>query len=105
MSYRQVQEAVGRSVNVVSDPPRAMNLDLARRYVAALDDLPRPTLVTCRAGPRSSAAAYMYAGLRASADPKDVVAEGERNGAPFCRSEDLKAWVMNAITALRAEQA
>ena len=32
---------------------------------AALDSLPRPTLVTCRAGPRSSALVYLYAGLKA----------------------------------------
>src|SRR4051794_35440514 len=53
MSYADVQSAVAESANVVSDPPRALDMDLARRNVAALDELPRPTLVTCRAGPRS----------------------------------------------------
>src|SRR5204863_2005438 len=55
MSYDQVQAAVPESENIVSDPPRDLNLDLARQHMAALDRLPRPTLVTCRAGPRSSA--------------------------------------------------
>src|SRR3954468_2048254 len=64
MSYDSVRAAVGESACIVSDPPRVFDLDLARRHVAALDELPRPTLVTCRAGPRSSALVYMYSGLR-----------------------------------------
>src|SRR6058998_2029109 len=57
MSYGQVEAAVPESENIVSDPPRELTMDLARRHMAALDQLPRPTLVTCRAGPRSSAVA------------------------------------------------
>src|SRR5688572_4442587 len=53
MSYASVEEAVPESANIVSDPPREMNMDLARQQVEALDSLPRPTLVTCRKGPRS----------------------------------------------------
>src|SRR5882757_2604783 len=67
ISYTQVQEAVANAAQVVSDPPRALTLDLARQQVEALDSLPRPTLVTCRSGPRGSAAAYLYAGLKAGA--------------------------------------
>lgn len=104
ISYAQVQRAVGRSINVVSDPPRTLNLDLAREHVAALDELPRPTLVTCRSGPRASAVAYMYAGLRAGADPEEVLVEAERNGAPFCKSDEYKTWVRQSIEALRREQ-
>src|SRR4029077_11124668 len=63
MSYPQVKAAVPESENIVSDPPRVLDLDLARRHMAAIDRLPRPTLVTCRAGPRSSAVVYLYAGL------------------------------------------
>src|SRR3954468_18742565 len=43
MSYADVQAAVPASANVVSDPPVEMTMDLARRQLAALDDLPRPT--------------------------------------------------------------
>jgi len=100
MSYEQVKAAVPASANVISDPPRTLDLDLARRHVAALDELPRPTLVTCRMGPRSSAAAYMYAGLRAGAAPADVIAAAEDDGAPFVASEEYKAWVIAAIEAL-----
>jgi hypothetical protein len=103
MSYAQVQQAVPRSINVISDPPRVLDLELARQHVAALDELPRPTAVTCRAGPRSSAVAYMYAGLRAGAEPEEVLAAAEDAGAPFCRADDLKAWVVESITALRRE--
>lgn len=103
MSYAQVQAAVPRSLNVISDPPRTLDLELARQHVAALDELPRPTLVTCRAGPRSSAVSYMYAGLRAGAEPAEVLAAAERADAPFCQFEDYKAWVADAITALRRE--
>src|SRR5262245_22489131 len=53
MSYSSVQEAVGQSENVVSDPPRELDMGLAREQIAALDRLHRPTLVTCRTGPRS----------------------------------------------------
>jgi hypothetical protein len=104
MSYSQVQEAVEQSVNIISDPPRELNLELARQHVAALDELPRPTLVTCRQGPRSSAVSYMYAGLRAGADPVDVIAAAEQKGAPFCRSDELKDWVARTIETLRREQ-
>ena len=72
MSYAQVQQAVEHSARVASDPPRVLNLDLARQHVEALDALPRPTLVSCRTGPRASAVAYMYAGLKAGAAPADV---------------------------------
>jgi hypothetical protein len=101
MSYAQVEQAVARSANVISDPPRVLDLELAKRHVAALDELPRPTLVTCRAGPRSSAVAYMYAGLRSGASPEDVIAEAERSGAPFCKFEEYKVWVAQTIEALR----
>jgi hypothetical protein len=103
MSYAQVQHAVDQSANVISDPPRVLDLELARQHVAALDALPRPTLVTCRMGPRSSAVSYMYAGLRAGAEPADVIAAAERDGAPFSKFDDLKAWVADSIVALRRE--
>jgi hypothetical protein len=101
ISFDQVQAAVPSSANVISDPPRDMTLDLARQHVAALDELPRPTLVTCRAGPRGSAVVYMYAGLRSGASPDDVVAAAERDGAPCAGFDDLKAWIGDSITALR----
>jgi len=101
ISYSQVQQAVNQAANIISDPPKELNLDLARQHIAALDKLPRPTLVTCRMGPRSSAVAYMYSGLRAGADPADVIAEAEKNGAPFCNSGDLKDWVKSTIEILR----
>ena len=54
MSYADVQAAVEESVNIVSDPPVVMDVDLARQHIAALDRLPRPTLVTFRTGPRTA---------------------------------------------------
>src|ERR1700693_260861 len=74
LSYADVEAAVPESANVVSDPPRVLDMDLARRQVAALDELPRPTLVTCGTGPRSSATIYLYAGLRAGASADEVLA-------------------------------
>src|SRR3954462_13464042 len=64
MSHDDVQRSVPVSANVVSDPPTPLDLELARRQIEALDQLPRPTLVTCRTGPRSSALIYLYAGLQ-----------------------------------------
>jgi hypothetical protein len=103
MSYAQVRAAVAHSANVVSDPPRTLDLELARQHVAALDALPRPTLVTCRAGPRASAVAYMYAGLRAGVSADEVLARARQDGAPFCAFEEYVQWVRGAIDALRAE--
>jgi hypothetical protein len=105
MSFAQVQRAVGSAINVISDPPRVLDLELARRHVAALDELPRPTLMTCRSGPRASAVAYMYAGLRAGAEPDEVLAEAERSAAPFCKFDDYKQWVRQSIEALRRQGA
>jgi hypothetical protein len=100
MSYASVRAAVGESENIVSDPPREMDMDLARRHMAALDRLPRPTLVTCRTGPRSSAVIYLYAGLKAGASADEVLARADADGAPFAASDELKAWVAQALAEL-----
>ena len=103
MSYDQVQAATPYSKNVVSDPPRVLNLDLARQHVAALDTLPRPTLISCRTGPRASAVAYMYAGLKTGAAPDEVIAAAEKSEAPFIKFEDYKDWVRTSLETLRTE--
>jgi hypothetical protein len=100
MSYASVQAAVPQAENIVSDPPRVMDMDLARLQTAAIDRLARPTLVTCRTGPRSSAAVYLYAGLRAGASADDVLARAEADGAPFVRSDELRAWVAQGLDEL-----
>lgn len=100
MSYADVEAAVAESVNVVSDPPRVLDMDLARQHIAALDRMPRPTLVTCRVGPRSSAVVYLYAGLKAGATADEVLARAEADDAPFCRSDDLRAWVEQGLAEL-----
>jgi hypothetical protein len=100
MSYTDVEAAVPKSANVVSDPPRTLDMALARQQVAALDELPRPTLVTCRTGPRSSALVYLYAGLRAGATADQVLSRAEADNAPFCAFEDLKAWVVEGLLEL-----
>ncbi len=101
MAYADVQAAVGESANVVSDPPRVMDMELARKQIAALDQLPRPTLVTCRAGPRSSAIVYLYAGLKAGATPDEVLARAEEDAAPFAGSDELRNWVEQGLAELR----
>jgi hypothetical protein len=100
MSYADVERAVPTSAQIVSDPPVVLDMDLARSQFAALDDLPRPTLVTCRTGPRSSALIYLYSGVRAGASGEDVIARAERDGAPWVQSDELKAWVVQGITEL-----
>jgi hypothetical protein len=100
MSYAQVEAAVPAAALVVSDPPVAMTMDLAREQVAALDALPRPALVTCRTGPRSSALVYLYAGLKDGTAADDVIAQAEQDEAPWVRSDELKAWVRQGITEL-----
>jgi hypothetical protein len=100
MSYASVRDAVPESANIVSDPPLVLDMDIARRQIAALDELPRPTLVTCRTGPRSSALVYLYAGLRAGATADEVLARAEADDAPFARSDDLRAWVAQGLDEL-----
>ena len=90
MSYADVERSVPVSANVVSDPPTPLSLDLARRQIEALDGLPRPTLVTCRTGPRSSALIYLYAGLESGASADDVLARAEADDAPWARSDGLR---------------
>jgi hypothetical protein len=101
MSYADVEAAVPSSEVVVSDPPTEMTLDLARRQIDALDRLPRPTLVTCRTGPRSSALVYLYEGLRTGASAEDVLARAEADNAPFAQSPELRAWVTDGLAELR----
>jgi hypothetical protein len=100
MSYDDVQAAVAKSANVVSDPPRVLDMDLARQQIAALDELPRPTLVTCRVGPRSSALVYLYAGLRAGASADEVLARARADEAPFAGSEEIEVWVARGLSEL-----
>ena len=100
MSYADVEAAVDTSRNIVSDPPVVLDMDIARQHVAALDELPRPTAVTCRAGPRSSAVVYLYAGLKASASADDVIARAKADGAPFVASDELVAWVTQGLAEL-----
>jgi protein tyrosine phosphatase (PTP) superfamily phosphohydrolase (DUF442 family) len=105
MSYGDVEAAVPVSVNLIADPPRPFDIDVARRGVAALDQLPRPTLVTCRTGPRSSALVYLYLGLRSGASADEVLARAEADGAPFIDAEALKAWVAEGIATLANDPA
>jgi hypothetical protein len=100
MSYAQVQAAVAESENIISDPPRVLDLDKARLHIAALDRLPRPTLVTCRAGPRSSAVVYLYAGLQAGASAEEVLARADADAAPFAPFEDLRNFVTLGLKEL-----
>jgi len=101
ISYKQVQAATDHSVNVISDPPKTLDLDLAKQHVTALDTLPRPTLISCRTGPRASAVAYMYSGLKLGADPDEVIERAEKDEAPFTKFEDYKDWVRSSIASLR----
>jgi hypothetical protein len=100
MSFADVQAAVDESANLVADPPVPFDMDVARRGVAALDELPRPTLVTCRTGPRSSALVYLYAGLRSGAPADQVLARADADGAPFTAAEPLRAWVVQGLAEL-----
>jgi protein tyrosine phosphatase (PTP) superfamily phosphohydrolase (DUF442 family) len=99
MSYEDVRAAVPESANIPVDTI-PLNLDIARQQVAALDDLPRPTLVTCRTGPKSSALVYLYAGLKAGAMPDEVLARAEADSAPFAGAEPLRAWVTQGLSEL-----
>jgi hypothetical protein len=100
MSYDQVQGAVDESVNIVSDPPVEVTLDLVQQHLDAIDRLPRPTLVTCRMGPRSSASVYVYAGLKAGATADEVLAQADADGAPFAGMEPLREIVRQGIEEL-----
>ena len=103
ISYRQVQETTPYSMNVISDPPQILNLDLAHQHVEALDSLPRPTLISCRTGPRASAVAYMYSGLKLGVDPDEVIAAAEKANAPFTQFDEYKDWVRLSIVSLGGE--
>ena len=103
MSYAQVQAAVPVSENIVSDPPRDFDLDRARQLVDAVDRLPRPTLVTCRTGPRSSAIVYLWAGLQANASADEVLARAEADNAPFMVSQEYRDLVARGLDAWAAD--
>jgi protein tyrosine phosphatase (PTP) superfamily phosphohydrolase (DUF442 family) len=103
MSYEQVKEATPYCANVISDPPQILNLDLANQHITALDSLPRPTLISCRTGPRASAVAYMYSGLKLGAEPDEVIAAAEKDNAPFTKFDAYKDWVRSSIESLRKD--
>ena len=100
MAYEQVRAAVPESKNIVADPPRRFDLDAARTLVDAIDRMPRPTLVTCRTGPRSSAAVYLYAGLQVGASPEQVLARADADDAPFARVDALRSLVTQGLEEL-----
>ncbi|WP_309721135.1 hypothetical protein [Armatimonas sp.] len=103
ISYADVQKAVPQTARVISDPPRVLTLELARQQVAALEALPRPTVITCRLGPRSSATAYLYAGLKLGVPYEEIIAAAEEENAPFCASDEYKEWVRLSLEVLREE--
>ena len=103
MSYADVQAAVDVSANVVSDPPRSLDMDLARRQLAALDALPRPTMVTCRGGARSSALVHLHEGLRSGEPAEQVLARAEREGAPFVQSAECRVWLEQGLRELAGD--
>lgn len=103
MSYAQVQAAVPASENIVADPPRVLDLDKARELLAAIDRLPRPTVVTCRAGPRSSAMVYLHAGLQAGASASEVLARADADGAPFAGVDALRVFVTHGLQELAGD--
>jgi hypothetical protein len=100
MSYDDVRSAVPNSANLIADPPNPFDMEVARRGVEALDDLPRPTLVTCRTGPRSSALVYLYSGLRSRASADEVLARAEADHAPFVDMPPLRQWVVQGLAEL-----
>jgi len=103
MSYADVQAAVPESVNLVADPPRPFDMETARRGVDVLDRLARPTLVTCRTGPRSSALVYLYSGLRSGASADEVLAQAAADEAPFVEVEPLREWVVQGLSELSVQ--
>lgn len=100
MSYESVEAAAPESARVVSDPPRVLDMDLAKKQIAALEQLPRPTLVTCRVGPRSSALVYLYAGLESGASADEVLRRAEADDAPFAQNQELEQWVTQGLEEL-----
>jgi hypothetical protein len=100
MSFDQVEAAVPTSVNIVADPPVPFDLEIAQQLLDALDDLPRPALVTCRTGPRSSAIVYLYAGLKAGASADEVLAAADADGAPFTKVEPYRELVVKGLGEL-----
>lgn len=100
MSFAQVEDAVEHAANIVSDPPVELTVDLVRQHVVALDELPRPTLVTCRMGPRASVSVYVYAGLKAGATPDEVLARADADGAPFAETEQYRDIVRRSLEEL-----
>jgi hypothetical protein len=102
MSYDQVLDSVGESENIVSDPPVDFTVDLVKQHLEAIERLPRPTLVTCRMGPRSSVSVYVYAGLKAGATADEVLAKADADGAPFAGMEPYRELVRQAMDQLEA---
>ena len=100
MSYEQVQSAVPTAVNVVADPPVPFDLEMAQRLLKEVDQLPRPALVTCRTGPRSSAIVYLYAGLKAGASAEAVLAAADADEAPFAKVEPYRQLVAKGLDEL-----
>jgi hypothetical protein len=100
MSFDDVQAAVSEAENLIADPPHPFDMEVARRGVEALDRLPRPTIVTCRTGPRSSALIYLYSGLRSGASADEVFARADADIAPFMQAEPLKEWVAQGLGQL-----
>jgi hypothetical protein len=100
MSFDQVQAAVPTSVNIVADPPVPFDLAMAQQLLDAVDALPRPALVTCRTGPRSSAIVYLYEGLKAGASADEVLAAADADEAPFTKVEPYRALVAQGLDEL-----
>ena len=94
------------SENIVADPPEPFDMNAARTILAAIDRLPRPTLVTCRGrttAPRRPCTSTPGSAV-GSIRPTRCSRKPTPTGAPFAGTDAYRDFVTQGLEELRAEE-
>jgi hypothetical protein len=75
----------------------SLSLPLADSLCRALDDLPRPTLVTCMSGARATAVSRMYLARRRGVGAEEVIEAAEEKKEAWLKNAKLVAWMRKCL--------
>lgn len=75
----------------------ALSLPLADSLCRSLDDLPRPTLVSCMSGSRATAVSRMYLARSRGVGAEEVISVAEKKNEPWAKNAKLVAWIKECL--------
>eukprot|EP00518_Triparma_eleuthera_P007455 CAMPEP_0182469546 /NCGR_PEP_ID=MMETSP1319-20130603/17250_1 /TAXON_ID=172717 /ORGANISM="Bolidomonas pacifica, Strain RCC208" /LENGTH=757 /DNA_ID=CAMNT_0024669863 /DNA_START=121 /DNA_END=2394 /DNA_ORIENTATION=- len=85
-------------ISFISVEADALSLSLADSLCRCLDDLPRPTLVSCMSGARATAVSRMYLARRRGVRAEEVLSTAEEKKEAWVRNAKLVTWMKECLS-------